>query len=148
MIQFDGSADGKEFCSLIKKARKTNKFIRIKKYISGYVGVVNLKEKDIYRDFPDNFKRDKNGWTRVREFDIKRLSPLPERERIDAIDVSVDLRNPCCLDHALSELEEEFLRISKQIYKQECEMGCYFYEGLEIDSEDSEKIEVYINTGT
>ncbi|MBI80395.1 MAG: hypothetical protein CMD85_00050 [Gammaproteobacteria bacterium] len=143
-----GRSDGIEFCSLIKKARKTNKFIRIKHCFSGYVGVVDLKDFDIYRDFPDNFKRDKNGWIRVRRFDIKRLSPLPERERIGAIDVSVDLHNPCCLDHALSELEEEFLRISKQIYKQECEICSYFYEGLEIDSEDSEKIEVYISTGT
>ena len=148
MIGFDGSADGKEFCSLIKKALKANKFIRIKKYVAGYVGVVNLKEKDIYRDFPDNFKRDKDGWTRVREFDINRLPPLPERERTDAIYVSVDLHEPCCLFHALSKLEEEFLSISKQIYKQECEMDCYFYEGLEINSEDSKKIEVYINTGT
>mgnify|MGYP001207101894 CR=1 FL=1 len=27
-----------------------------------------------------DFKRDKDGWTRVREFDINRLPPLPERE--------------------------------------------------------------------
>ena len=43
---------------------------------------------------------------------------------------------------------EEFLRICKKKYMQECEMRSYFLEGIQIDSEDSAKIEISILTGT
>lgn len=70
------------------------------------------------------------------------------REHTDPIDVFIDFLDPCCLFHALADLEEEFHEINKQKYKQECETRTYFVEGIEKVTEDSKKIEVVIFCGT
>ena len=69
-------------------------------------------------------------------------------EHTDPIDVFIDYLEPCCLFHALRDLEEEFLKINKQKYKQECETRTYFVEGIEKVTEDKKIIEVEIFCGT
>ena len=69
-------------------------------------------------------------------------------EHTDPIDVFIDYLEPCCLFHALADLEEEFHEINKQKYKQECETRTYFVEVIEKVTEDNKKIEVVIFCGT
>ena len=66
----------------------------------------------------------------------------------EGIEVFIDYLEPCCLFHALRDLEKEFLKICKKRYKQECEMRSYFVEGIEKVSEDNKIIEVKLLCGT
>ena len=79
---------------------------------------------------------------------ILRLNHRGNYEHTDPIDVFIDYLEPCCLFHALADLEEEFHEINKQKYKQECETRTYFVEVIEKVTEDNEKIEVVIFCGT
>jgi len=69
-------------------------------------------------------------------------------EYTESIFVFIDYLEPCCLLHALSDLEEEFLKICIKKYNQECEMRSYFVEGIEKVSEDNKIIEVELLCGT
>ena len=109
---------GEQFCLLAQRARKSKKILRLK---HEYVWGWLVKDLLGTEDF--------SGQT-------------------DAIDLVIDYLEPCCLFHALADLEEEFHEINKQKYKQECETRTYFVEHLEKVSEDSKKIEVIISCGT
>ena len=134
-----------KFCPLAKRAFRDKKFIRLKDYASGLIGVLKENPYAWLDDFKDNGD---GSFTRIKHPDLKKLSPPERRERTDTIYFYVDLYEPCCVFHALTELQEEFLRICKKKYMQECEMRSYFLEGIQIDSEDSAKIEISILTGT
>tara|TARA_Y100000590_G_scaffold180198_1_gene205372 strand:- start:1412 stop:1762 length:351 start_codon:yes stop_codon:yes gene_type:complete len=66
----------------------------------------------------------------------------------EGIEVFIDYLEPCCLFHALRDLEKEFLKICKKRYKQECEMRSFFVEGIERVSEDNKTIEIRLLCGT
>ena len=79
---------------------------------------------------------------------LEETNHLGNYEYTESIDVFIDYLEPCCLFHALRDLEEEFLKICKKRYKQECEMRSYFVEGIERVSEDNKIIEVKLLCGT
>ena len=79
---------------------------------------------------------------------LEETNHLGNQKSTELIEVFIDHLEPCCLFHALNDLEEEFLKINTKKYKQECEMRTYFVEGIERVSEDSKKIEVIIFCGT
>ena len=145
MYIIESYEDGKEFCKLAKRALRDKKFIRLKDYASGLIGVLKEDPYDWHDDFKDNGD---GSFTRIKNPDLRKLCPPERREHTDTIHFFVDLYEPCCVFHALTELQKEFLRICKKKYMQECEMRSYFLEGIQIDSKDSAKIEISILTGT
>jgi len=78
---------------------------------------------------------------------LKERNHRGHHEHTDPIDLVIDYLEPCCFFHALADLEEEFIKLNKQKYKQEIETRTYFVEGISV-SEDSKKIEVIVECGT
>jgi hypothetical protein len=109
---------GEQFCLLAQRARKSKKILRLK---HEYVWGWLVKDLLGTEDF--------SGQT-------------------DAIDLVIDYLEPCCLFHALADLEEEFIKINKQKYKQEIEARTYFVEGIEKVTEDNKIIELELFCGT
>ena len=129
MYLYDSRKTEKKFSLLAQRARKAKKILR-------------LKHENKWGYLLEEINHDKNPF---------RLDPRGNYEQTEAIDVFIDFLDPCCFRHALSQLEEEFLEINKQKYKQEyvgCEMRTYFVKGIEKVSEDSKKIAVIICCGT
>jgi len=122
MYSIDQSEIGEQFCLLAQKARKSKKILR-------------LKHEYVW------------GWS-VNDLLGRYVTPHDFTAQTDAIDLHIDYLEPCCLFHALRDLEEEFLKINKQKYKQEIETRTYFVEGIEKVTEDKKIIEVEIFCGT
>ena len=84
----------------------------------------------------------------VSDYLLEETNHLGNYEYTESIDVFIDYLEPCCLFHALRDLEEEFLKINKQKYKQEIETRTYYVEGIEKVTEDNKIIELELFCGT
>ena len=122
MYSIDDFGTGEHYCLMAQRARKSKKILRLKhKYVWG-------------RLVKDLLRRD--------------LTPEDFIAQTDAIDLVIDYLEPCCFFHALADLEEEFIKINKQKYKQEIETRTYYVEGIEKVTEDNKIIELELFCGT
>mgnify|MGYP001339621396 FL=1 len=116
MYSIDDLGTGEHFCLMAQRALKSKKILRIKhKYVWG-------------RLVKDLLRRD--------------LTPEDFIAQTDAIDLVIDYLEPCCFFHALADLEEEFIKINKQKYKQEIETRTYYVQRIEKVTEDNKIIEL------
>ena len=121
MYSIDQSEIGEQFCLFAQKARKSKKILRLKhEYVWGWL-VKDLLGGD--------------------------LTPKDFIAETDPINLVIDYLEPCCFFHVLRDLEEEFVKINKQKYKQEIETRTYFVEGVKV-TEENKIIEVEIFCGT
>lgn len=71
-----------------------------------------------------------------------------ERGRGRFVEERIYINNPCCLSHALQDLEDSFREMCKDQYGVEVEPREYFLEQLDVILNNDQEVEIELSCGT
>ena len=71
-----------------------------------------------------------------------------QRGRGRFVEERIYINNPCCLSHALQDLEDSFCKICEDQYGVEVEPMEYYLEDLDVIVNDDQEVEIELNCGT
>ena len=64
------------------------------------------------------------------------------------VEERIYINNPCCLSHALQDLEDSFREICEDQYGVDVEPRSYFLEQLDVILNDDQEVEIELSCGT
>ena len=71
-----------------------------------------------------------------------------ERGRGRFVEERIYINNPCCLSHALQDLEDNFQKICEAEFSTDVEPNTYYVEGFDVILSDDQEVEIELSCGT